>query len=120
MTPEPERLLPTILSRCQRLVFRPVKKEVLETYLQEEKQMTPDKAKTLAAFANGIPERAVEMLENETYQQEYKDFLQLTDSIMEKNYGLAIEKGEFMQQKKLRLCGHWLSGRSGFAIFILF
>lgn len=100
VTSEPERLLPTILSRCQRLVFRPVKREVLETYLQEEKKMTPDKAKTLAAFANGIPERAVEMLENEAYQQEYKEFLQLTDSIIEKNYGLAIEKGEFMQQKK--------------------
>ncbi|SDZ00775.1 DNA polymerase III subunit delta' [Tindallia californiensis] len=100
VTPAPERLLPTIRSRCQRLVFRPVERQVLEHYLVKEKQMAPEKAAPLAAFANGIPERAVEMLENETYQEEYKAFVQLTDSILEKSYGLAIEKGSFMQQEK--------------------
>ena len=109
-TPEPERLLPTILSRCQRLVFRPVKRETIQSYLEETKKMTADKAATLAAFANGIPDRAVEMLEDESYQQQYKAFVQLTDSLLEKDYGLAIEKGAFMQRDKnqaLWVLGLW-------------
>jgi len=113
-TPEPERLLPTILSRCQRLVFRPVKRETIQSYLEESKKMPGDKAASLAAFANGIPDRAVEMLEDESYQQQYKAFIQLTDSMLEKDYGIAIEKGEFMQRDKsqalwvLELWQEWL------------
>lgn len=113
-TPEPERLLPTILSRCQRVVFRPVKPEIIQAYLEDTKKMPREKAVSLAAFANGIPDRAIEILEDQGYQQQYKDFIQLTESLMEKDYGLAIEKGECMQRDKsqalwvLSLWQEWL------------
>ena len=97
---QPERLLPTIRSRCQRLVFRPVSRQAIQLHLQDKKGIPEDKAISLAAFANGVPERALEMLENEASQQRYRQFLQLTDSLIQGQYALAMEKGEFLQQEK--------------------
>jgi DNA polymerase-3 subunit delta' len=63
-TSRPEQLLPTIVSRCQRLRFDPLLPDSIETALQERGNMAPEKASMLARMADGSYSRAVELAEN--------------------------------------------------------
>jgi DNA polymerase-3 subunit delta' len=61
---EPLDLLPTILSRCQRVTFRPVPVPLIEKWLIEEEGMEKGKASLLARVAAGSPGKALEMGKN--------------------------------------------------------
>jgi DNA polymerase-3 subunit delta' len=50
-----ERLLPTVISRCQRLDLRPIPAAQLEKALIEREDVEADLAKRLAHLANGCP-----------------------------------------------------------------
>ena len=97
---QPEKLLPTVLSRCQKAVFRPVKRERIEKWLQEVHRLPLDQAKNLAAYANGTPDRAVKMVESESFRQQVQLFLTLTDTLAEGKLSPLLETGEFLQQDK--------------------
>ena len=64
-TSRPDRLLPTILSRCQRLRFDPLPAEALEKALVEREGIAPDLAAALARMADGSYMRALDLAENE-------------------------------------------------------
>jgi DNA polymerase III subunit delta' len=55
-------LLPTIVSRCQSIVFNPLTQESIASELVEKKDMTPGQAKTIAILANGSMSKAFEMV----------------------------------------------------------
>jgi DNA polymerase III subunit delta' len=58
---EPLDLLPTILSRCQRVSFRPVPEAVIEAWLVKKQGIEKDKAPVLARMAAGSPGKALDM-----------------------------------------------------------
>lgn len=64
-TNRPEQLLPTIVSRCQRLRFDPLLPETIEEALVEREDMEPDRASMLARMADGSYSQALELAENE-------------------------------------------------------
>ena len=64
-TNRPEQLLPTILSRCQKLRFDPLLPETIEEALIEREDMDPDTASMLARMADGSYSQALELAENE-------------------------------------------------------
>ena len=64
-TSRPEQLLPTILSRCQRLRFDQLLPETIEQALTDREGMAPEAASTLARMADGSYSRALELSENE-------------------------------------------------------
>ena len=64
-TSRPEQLLPTIVSRCQRLRFDPLLPESIEGALVEREEMAPDTASMLARMADGSYSRALDLAENE-------------------------------------------------------
>ncbi|MEM1125851.1 MAG: AAA family ATPase [Bacteroidota bacterium] len=64
-TSRPDRLLPTILSRCQRLRFDVLPAETLEATLIDRDGLTPDRAALFARMADGSYTRALDFLENE-------------------------------------------------------
>lgn len=97
---QPEKLLPTVLSRCQKANFRPVKRERIEQWLQEVFNLPQQQAAALAAYANGTPDRAVKMLESESHRQRIELFLTLTDTLSEGRLSPLLEAGEFLQQDK--------------------
>ncbi len=97
---QPEKLLPTVLSRCQKANFRPVKRERIEKWLQEMYNLPQKQAYALAAYANGTPDRAVKMLESESHRQQIQLFLTLTDTLSEGRLSPLLEAGEFLQQDK--------------------
>lgn len=49
----PQQLLPTILSRCQRINFSPLPVENIEAYAREELEIEPGKARLLARLSGG-------------------------------------------------------------------
>jgi DNA polymerase-3 subunit delta' len=64
-TSRPEQLLPTIVSRCQRLRFDPLTPEAIERALVDREEMAPDAAAMLARMADGSYSRALELARNE-------------------------------------------------------
>jgi DNA polymerase-3 subunit delta' len=64
-TNRPEQLLPTILSRCQKLRFDPLLPETIEEALVERENMEPDAAAMLARMADGSYSQALELAANE-------------------------------------------------------
>lgn len=100
ITSQPEQLLPTVLSRCQRASFRPVSREETAAWLQERFELTPGRARQLAAYANGAPEKARRLLENEAVRQQREQFFRLTDTLAQGKLGPLLEAGAFLQSDK--------------------
>ncbi|MEM6783611.1 MAG: DNA polymerase III subunit delta' [Bacteroidota bacterium] len=61
----PDRLLPTILSRCQRLRFDPLPAVAIERALTEQHELDPQRAAFLARLADGSLTRALTLNESE-------------------------------------------------------
>ena len=64
-TSRPDRLLPTILSRCQRIRFDPLSAEAVEAALVARARVAPGTAATLARMADGSYTRALDLAGNE-------------------------------------------------------
>jgi len=54
-------LLPTIVSRCQHIRFKPISQENLESYIIENREVTPVQARILASMAGGSYTTALDM-----------------------------------------------------------
>ncbi len=63
--PRVDQLLPTILSRCQRLRFDPLSADGLAEALENREEIDARKAQTYARMADGSYTRALDLLENE-------------------------------------------------------
>ena len=59
----PERLLPTIVSRCEILRLRPQPPAVIQAGLEDRWGLTPDQAELLARISNGRPGYAHQLAE---------------------------------------------------------
>ena len=55
----PGRLLPTLRSRCRRLLFRPWEDEQVADFLLARTELAPEEARRLAGMARGAPGRAL-------------------------------------------------------------
>ena len=64
-TSRPEQLLPTVLSRCQRLRFDPLLPESIEQALIEREEADADAAAMLARMADGSYSHALDLVQNE-------------------------------------------------------
>lgn len=64
-TSRPDQLLPTILSRCQRLRFDPLMPAAIETALVEREEIATDRAAMLARMADGSYSYALDLAEND-------------------------------------------------------
>jgi DNA polymerase-3 subunit delta' len=62
---EPDKVIPTILSRCQLVKIPSFSRDSIETYLIKRFNMTPEAAADISRVSNGNITRAVELYENE-------------------------------------------------------
>ncbi len=62
-TSKPSSLLPTIVSRCQKINFFPVPRELIEKKLEENKSLENIEAKMYARIANGNMEKGLRLVE---------------------------------------------------------
>jgi len=62
---EPDKIIPTILSRCQLVKIPSFKKRDIEEYLIQRFNITAEKASDISRVSNGNINRAIELCENE-------------------------------------------------------
>jgi len=64
LAPTTDRVLPTILSRCQVVAFRPTDAHALEDWLVSSYELPRDRAAVLASLSQGLPGLAVRFARN--------------------------------------------------------
>lgn len=74
---EPLDLLPTIVSRCQQISFRPLPSDMIATWLMENKVVDAEKALVLARTSEGSLGRALEMLEDDYFERRQDDIFKI-------------------------------------------
>ena len=65
----PEALLPTIRSRCQRIAFHPIARELVERFLVEQRGADPKRAAVAASLGRGSLSAAIEYLDAQADQR---------------------------------------------------
>ncbi len=75
----PDSFLPTILSRCQRINFRPLDDDVLEEILSERLDFASDKARLGARLGGGSVEAAVRAIDEQTLEKKHAVIGRLKD-----------------------------------------
>ena len=100
-----EKLLQTILSRCQQIFFEPLSNAEIAKYLIENEQKDEVQSKLIAAFAQGSITRALEYFDDDmhTMRSEVVDILRI--ALKRKTYRIellnAIEKLLEKKDKKI-------------------
>lgn len=61
------QLLPTIVSRCQTLYFKPVAPQVIESLLMEKFNVSPQQARTASHIADGSVKRAIHLVQGGSF-----------------------------------------------------
>jgi DNA polymerase-3 subunit delta' len=93
LSERPERLLPTIRSRCQRVRFAPLPAAVLERIL-ERRGIAPEARRPALALAAGRADRAIELCEADRAQHLLDLALQVDQAFDKADSGELLELAE--------------------------
>jgi len=116
VTPSPGALLPTVRSRCQRVLFQPLDPEAVAAVLSGQAGIGPDEVRSLAANADGSPGRALRLRalfasdERETWERILAD-LQPDQYVSVVSFSKALGRGEHTLESRLE----WLLSFYGHA-----
>ena len=95
-TSKPEGLLQTVTSRCHIAEFKPVPKNIIAAYLEENKEVGKTRADHIARLSNGLPGWAIRAVTD-------PEFLNLFEEIID-NIGNTVQddiEGRFAYAAKL-------------------
>jgi DNA polymerase-3 subunit delta' len=114
VTHEPGKILPTILSRCQRAAFRLVPAEDMRALAQELPTSLPAEATFLFSLGRpGLPKRFFQDAQAFAFSQEMlQSFFRLPQLTLNDRLGLA-EKLAGQPAQTVRILAWWLSGLHG-------
>jgi DNA polymerase-3 subunit delta' len=106
LTAEERRLLPTIISRCQRLELKPLSSEQVQEILSNSYKVEADKAKLLARLCHGRLGWALLALANadilEQRSQKIARLVSLSTANLEQRFAYAQEQAnQFSQSRKV-------------------
>ncbi len=76
---EPMDLLPTIVSRCQRVSFQPLPVIAIRNLLRERREISKERASILARLSSGSLGRALEMAEDGSLERRDKWLARITE-----------------------------------------
>ena len=76
-----ENFLPTVLSRCVIMNFRPLNNVLVKSYLVEKLGATQEKADFLAEYSSGSIGEAIKLLEDNDFYLMREDVINVLDSI---------------------------------------
>lgn len=79
---EPERVLPTIISRCQMVEFRPVPDDELIAHLVAREGLDAERAAVVARLSHGSVERALRLADDDRGAQRRQRYLHLAAGIV--------------------------------------
>jgi DNA polymerase-3 subunit delta' len=97
-TTDINRLLPTVVSRCQQIRFAKIPSFLIEKRLKERYQIPEEKASFYAKISNGSLGKALDFLQGEK-ENIRQDAILLIETSGEKNTGKIIDQVEKLQNK---------------------
>ena len=100
LTSSVEQILPTIQSRSVRLSLKPLPDEVIRKHLMSHYQVPDYQADTYVAFARGYLGRAIELLENESFEESRGEAIALLKSIDSTDFGELYQKASALGKEK--------------------
>jgi DNA polymerase-3 subunit delta' len=86
-------LLPTLRSRCLRISFGPLPRDLVAAYLTANQTMTPDVAQLIAAMSRGSLGAALELDQKELIEQR-RNWIETVCSLTPGNYRGAMDAAE--------------------------
>ena len=93
-TMEPLDLLPTIVSRCQKIPFRPIHSSLIEAWLKREEGMDQERASLIARVSDGSLGKAIDIADTdflEDRQAHLLNIIQLPALSKERALEMALE-----------------------------
>ncbi|KAB3537820.1 DNA polymerase III subunit delta' [Alkaliphilus pronyensis] len=93
-------LLPTIVSRCQVIKFRPIEIQKIQDYLIHNKGLSYEESKVIALFSKGIIGNALKILEDESFQEKRQLLVDITKELLRGKTLLALENGSLLTSQK--------------------
>ncbi len=100
ITSRPDKLLPTIRSRCQSLRFAPIASEKIEEFLIGERAYTHDEARLAARLAQGSIGRAVSINVEQFRKRREKMMDVVSNSIQNGGFAALLKTAEEMNDVK--------------------
>jgi len=100
---EPRALLPTIVSRCQKILFKPIPIQLIARWLMENQDMDEERALVLAKISEGSIGRAMKMSDSNFFENRHNILLrliQLPVLSMEQALEMALEYSGKEKKKK--------------------
>lgn len=94
VTANKNKLLPTVTSRCQHLVFNGVERQIISEYLMESHNLTAEKADLTARLSIGSIGKAIESIENEVVVEWRNKSIELFSNLCNNERGkvLAVQR----------------------------
>ena len=99
------RLLPTILSRCQRIRFYPVENHKIISLLEEKGSLDKDRMAFIADFAKGSIGRSIEIASSEEFFHRRNEVITIIDSILNGDATKALGSVKFFNDNKEEIHG---------------
>ena len=94
------KLLPTILSRCQRIRFYPVENTKIMKLLEEEKSLDKDRSAFIADFAKGSIGKSIEIARSEEFFNRRNEVISIIDDILKGDETKGLSAVKFFNDNK--------------------
>ncbi|HHV27075.1 MAG TPA: DNA polymerase III subunit delta' [Tissierellia bacterium] len=95
-----EKLLPTILSRCEIIKFNPIKKDGISTFLQGNYNKTVEEAEFISSFSKGSIGMAINLSTNEEFFHRREELIKIIDNIIKGDKLKVFASIDFFDENK--------------------
>ncbi|MFH1656327.1 MAG: hypothetical protein ABH956_00970 [Candidatus Nealsonbacteria bacterium] len=102
ITEYPDFLLPTIISRIQKIRFFPVKKKELENYLFKQ-GVSQNRVEYLTSFCLGKPGMIIDFLADQEKIKNHQDFISDIEKISESDFGFRFQYVKNLLEKDVSI-----------------
>ncbi|MGO1369938.1 MAG: DNA polymerase III subunit delta' [Senegalia sp. (in: firmicutes)] len=93
-------LLPTIISRSQRLKFSPLKSIDIKNYIEEKYNIDSEKSHFIANFSNGNMGRAIDLSDSSDFNNLREELINIINTSIEKENFRVFTQSDFFEENK--------------------
>lgn len=100
ITSNTNKIIPTILSRCQSINFNPIHTGEIIHLLKKDYNIEDKRARLIANFSNGSIGKAIELTENSEFFQKREEIINIIDEIVNGNKIRVFTASELLSKNK--------------------
>ena len=100
VTSNVNRIIPTILSRCQNIKFHLIENRAIIDLLKKDYELGEEKASIIGSFAKGSMKKAIEMAESNEFFERREEIIKIIDEIVNGNKIRIFTASELLNKNK--------------------